>query len=62
MPKYEHIAAQFCEHIRTLAAKEENLNNLESYLSYCFPEWLKKYASTMEDLTSELGQFANMEV
>lgn len=62
MPKYEHIAAQFCEHIRTIAAKEDNLNNFESYLSYHFAEWLNQYASTPADITSELHEFANMEI
>lgn len=58
--KYNHVAAQFCEHIRTLAAKPENLDNLESYLSYHFPVWLQRWANTPETLTAEMREFANM--
>ena len=46
--------------IRELASNPDNLNNLESYLSYNFEAWLKKYASTPEGLAQELRQFANM--
>ena len=60
MPKYEAVASQFCEAIRTLAENPDNLCNLESYLSYHFPEWMRKYASTPAELTTELQQFAGM--
>lgn len=56
----KQAAAQFCEAIRTLASKPENLDNLESYLSHHFPVWLEKYADTPEGLTAELRQFAEM--
>lgn len=58
--KYEKIASQFCQAIRDLAAKEDNLNNLESYLTYNFPEWIHKYANTPEGITCELKEFARM--
>lgn len=60
--KYEHVAAQFIEHIKTIAAKPENLDNLESYLSYHFAEWLQEYASTPERLVCEMREFANMTI
>lgn len=60
--KYEHLALQFVETIEALAAKPDNLNNLASYLTYHFPEWLEKYASTPTDLVCELREFANMEI
>lgn len=60
--KHERAAAQFVAAIRTIAAKPENLDNLESYLSYHFREWLEKYANTPETITAELREFAEMEV
>lgn len=60
MPKYERVAARFCEQIRALASNEDNLNNLESYLSYHFPAWMKEYANTPTGLVYELEVFANM--
>lgn len=59
---YEKLATQLCEAITTIAAKPENLANLEGYLSYHFPEWLNKWASTPADLVSEMRSFAEMEV
>lgn len=59
--KHETVAVQFCEAIRTIASKPENLNNLESYLTYHFAEWLQKYANTPEGLAAEMREFANME-
>ena len=61
MPKYEEQATQFCEAIRTLANKPENLNNLECYLSYGFDKWLTTWANTPENLAAEMKEFAEME-
>ena len=58
----ETIAAQFVQAIKTIATKPENLENLESYLSHHFPEWLQKYANTPETITAELRAFAEMEI
>lgn len=60
--KYEAAARQFCKAIKTIAEKEDNLNNLESYLSYHFDSWLEKFAGTPDNMASELVQFANMEL
>ena len=62
MRKYEQTAKQFCEALRTIAGKPENLDNLESYLSYHFAEWMNKYANTPENITAELKNFADMDV
>ena len=62
MRKYEEQAIQFCEAIRTLANKPENLNNLESYLTYNFDKWLITWANTPEDLVEEMKEFAEMEM
>ena len=57
---YKTEAAQFCEYIRTLASKPENLDNLEYYLSMHFSEWLTKRANTPQDIAAEMREFANM--
>ena len=55
-------AAQFCECIREIAQKPENLENLEAYLSRHFAEWMKKYANTPETLVCEMREFSNMKI
>ena len=62
MMKYEKEARIFCEAIKTLAIKPENLDNLESYLSYSFDSWLTKWANTPENMTAEIKEFAEMEI
>ena len=62
MEKHEIIASEFINAIRELASKPENMNNLESYLSYHFETWLKKYGTSPENLTDEIKHFAQMEV
>ena len=42
MKKYTIEAAQFCDAIRELANKPENLQSLESYLEWHFDKWLEK--------------------
>ena len=59
--KHEQTAKQFCEALRAIAGKPENLENLESYLSNHFAEWMNKYANTPENITAELKSFADME-
>ena len=58
--KYTKEAAQFCEYIRTLASKPDNLDNLESYLSAHFGDWLKKYAYDPQSMAAEMREFAEM--
>lgn len=59
---YTTIASEFIKAIKTISAKPENLDNLEIYLSYHFPEWLEKFANTPEGITSELKNFAEMTI
>jgi hypothetical protein len=54
----EH-AKIFIEAIKTIAEKPQNLDNLEIYLTWNFPEWLQQHADTPEKLASELHFFAN---
>ena len=62
MRKYEKQATQFCEAIRTLANNTENLENLESYLSRHFSEWISKWANSPASLAEEMKEFAEMEI
>ena len=62
MPKYEKQATQFCEAIRTLVNNTENLENLESYLSRHFSEWISKWANSPASLAEEMKEFAEMEM
>lgn len=62
MKKYTVEAAQFCNAIRELASKPENLQNLESYLEWHFDKWMEKYASTPDDIAAEMSSFAQMEM
>ena len=55
-------AEAFCAAIKKLAACPANLENLESYLSQHFDEWLAKYARTPEELTAEMKNFAEMRI
>lgn len=57
---YEKEAAQFCEYIRTLASKPDNLDNLQSYLSCHFGDWLAKWANIPQDMVTEMREFSNM--
>lgn len=57
----ETCAVIFCDAIRTLAANPENLDNLESYLTHHFAEWMKRYASTPVSIAYEMREFARME-
>jgi hypothetical protein len=60
--KYKKEAALFIEAIKTIAQKEENIENLESYLSIHFDTWMRKFASTPKSITAELEAFASMEI
>ena len=62
MKKYTIEAAQFCDAIRELASKPENLQNLENYLEYHFDKWMEKYASTPDGIAAEMSSFAQMEI
>lgn len=58
--KYGKEARTFCEAIKTLASKPENLDNLESYLSYSFDKWLTTWANTPGNIAAEMKEFAEM--
>ena len=58
----EVYAKIFCDAIRTMAEKPENIDNMESYLTYGFAKWLKKYANNPEDFAMEMKMFAEMEL
>ena len=56
----EVYAKIFCDAIRTIAEKPENIDNMENYLTYGFAKWLKKYANNPEDFAMEMKMFAEM--
>ena len=58
----KQAAADFVESIKLIATKPDNLDNLESYLSRHFSEWISKWANTPEDLAAEMKMFAEMEI
>lgn len=58
----KELAKRFTKNIKKLAKNENNLKNLELYLTQHFETWLTKFASTPENLTDELEAFANMEI
>lgn len=60
--KFEQEAKQFCEAIKTIAEKPENLENLELYLSMHFATWLEKFANDPGSITAELKAFAEMQI
>ena len=62
MKKYTVEAAQFCDAIRELANKPENLQSLERYLEWHFDKWLEKYSSTPEDMAADMSSFAQMDI
>lgn len=60
--KYADVAADFVKAIEEIAKKPDNLENLESYLSIHFAEWLSKYANTPEEMAAEIKSFATMDI
>ena len=59
---YENESKMFCDAIRTMANKPDNIDNLESYLSHHFEIWLKKFARNAGELATEMKNFAEMEI
>ena len=59
---HDNLAKKFCDAIKTMASKPENLDNFELYLTYHFPEWMKKYANDPESLVAEFVDFATMDI
>ena len=58
----KQAAADFVEAIKLIATKPDNLDNLESYLSWHFSEWISKWANSPVSLAEEMKEFAEMEV
>ena len=55
-------AKMFCDAIRVMIGKPENIDNLERYLENCFADWMKIYASDPEGIAREMKAFADMEI
>lgn len=59
---YTKEAEQFIKAIQDISKKQNNIDNLENYLSHHFYTWLEKFANTPEKITAELKAFAEMEI
>ena len=62
MDRIGKASADFVAAIKEIAGKPENLNNLESYLSHHFTEWLREYANTPDGMAAEMKEFASMDI
>lgn len=60
--EFEELAERFVEAIKRIAKKEENLNNLQYYLSLHFEQWLTRFAQTPLGIVCEIESFADMEI
>lgn len=60
--EFEQLAERFVEAIKRIATKEENLNNLQHYLSIHFEQWLTRFAKTPLAIVCEIESFADMEI
>lgn len=58
----EELANIFTESIKRLAENPARLDNLNSYLTYHFDNWVEKFANTAEGLTSEIKCFSEIEL
>lgn len=61
-PHYEELAKNFIEAIKEISMNSDKLDNFESYLSGHFDVWMEKFANSPEGLTSEVKNFAEMEI
>lgn len=60
--EFEELAERFVEAIKRIATKEENLENLQSYLSMHFEIWIERFARTPLAIVCELEEFAKLEI
>lgn len=58
----EECAKIFCDAIREIAKKPQNIDNFENYLGIHFSDWLKLYADEPYRLANEMKSFAEMEI
>lgn len=60
--EFEELAERFVEAVKRISKKEENLNNLQHYLSIHFEQWIERFARTPLAIVCELESFADMEI
>ena len=58
--KFKTEAETMAAAIKKLAENPEALESIESYLSFHFESWLKKYANDPAGLASEFEMFSNI--
>lgn len=57
----EENAKRFIEAIKKLALNQDNLYNLECYLSHHFDKWMQKWAYYPDGLVDELERFSKIQ-
>ena len=60
--EFEELAERFIEAIKRISKKEENLNNLQHYLSIHFEQWIERFARTPLAIVCEIESFADMDL
>ena len=60
--EFEELAERFVEAVKRISKKEENLDNLQHYLSVHFEKWLTRFAKTPLAIVCEIESFADMEI
>lgn len=60
--EFEELAKRFVEAIKKIAKKEDNIDNLQHYLSMHFESWLERFARTPLAIVCEMESFADMEI
>ena len=58
--KYKEQAATVAAAILEMAGNPSSLKNFESYLSFCFGEWLEKWANDPDTFACEMKEFAKI--
>lgn len=59
--KFSKQAHSVCESIKYMAKHKDALDNLESYLEYCFADWLTQFVNNdVDNFVTEIYNFAHM--
>lgn len=59
--KFSEQAHSVCESIRYIVEHKDALDNLESYLEYCFADWLTQFVdNNVDNFVAEIYSFAHI--
>lgn len=59
--KFEQLASEFIENLKTLVNNSDNLDTFQGYLEMHFDLWMKNYVFDPESLTNEIKYFAHID-